>query len=57
MVRESGLLAHPNFDQPFTLQTDASIHGLGAVLLQTDFHGQEKVVTFISGTLTLAEEN
>ena len=51
------LLAHPNFDQPFTLQTDASNHGLGAVLLQTDCHGQKKAVAFISRTLTPAERN
>ena len=38
MVQESGLLNHPNFDQSFMLQTDASNHGLGAVLLQTDCH-------------------
>ena len=30
MVQEFGLLAHPNFDQPFMLQTNASNHGLGA---------------------------
>ena len=55
MVQESGLLAQPNFDQPFTLQTDASYHGLGVVLLPTDCHGQEKAVAFISRTLTPAE--
>ena len=57
MVKESGLLAHPNFDRPFTLQTDASNQGLGAVLLQADCHGQEKAVAFISRTLTPAERN
>ena len=57
MVQESGLLAHPNFDQPFTLQTDTSNHGLGAVLLQADCHGQEKAIAFISCTLTSAKRN
>ena len=57
MVQESGLVTHPNFDQPFTLQTDASNHGLGAVLLQADCHGQEKAVAFISRSLTPAERN
>ena len=57
MVQESGLLAHPNFDQPFMLQTNASNYGLGAVLLQDDCHIQEKAVTFISQTLTPAKCN
>ena len=57
MVQEWGFLAHPNFDQPFTLQTYASNLGLGAALLQTDCHRQEKAVPFISQTLTPAEQN
>ena len=57
MVQELGLLAHPNFDLSFTLQTFASNHGLGAVLLQADCHRQEKAVAFISRTLTPAERN
>ena len=46
MVQESGLLTNSNFDQPFTLQTDTSNHGLGFVLLQANCHEQENA--FIS---------
>ena len=51
------VLAYPNFDQPFILQTDASNIGLGAVLAQFDNHGQERVVSYASRTLTAREQN
>ena len=46
------VLRFPNFKEPFTLTTDASNQGLGAVLSQ-NYHA----CLFISRTLNKAEEN
>jgi len=43
-------LSCPDFEVPFTLQTDASSVGLGAVLTQT-IEGEEKVIAFASRAL------
>lgn len=48
------VLSCPNFELPFTIQTDASDFGLGAVLSQTHPEG-EKVVCYLSRSLTKAE--
>ena len=48
------MLLHPNYDKPFVVETDASMHGLGAVLLQETDEGR-KVVMFASRTLKDAE--
>lgn len=50
------VLAPPDFTREFTLQTDASKDGLGAVLTQ-DFDDQERVIAYASRTLNKAEVN
>ena len=54
---EETVIACPDFNKHFFLQTDASNEGLGAVLFQTDEDGREKVIAFISRTLQKAEKN
>ena len=51
------VLAHFNPEKPCELRTDASIQGLGAILLQDDDEGQAHPIAFISRTLTKAERN
>lgn len=48
------VLSCPDFDRTFTLQTDASSYGLGAVLTQ-QFEEGEKVISYLSRSLTKQE--
>lgn len=51
------IMSCPNYDLPFQVQTDASGYGLGAVLSQPDPKGGEKVICYISRSLTRQEQN
>ena len=51
------MLAYPNFDVDFTLETDASVKGLGAVLSQYQGDGVLHPVAFASRSLSPAERN
>ena len=45
-------LAYPDFAKMFILQTDASAHSIGSVLLQEDFHGALRPLGFFSKKLS-----
>lgn len=49
------VLGHPNLQQLFTVYTDASDTGLGAVLTQIREQGMEEVITYVSRSLNPAE--
>ena len=50
------ILAHPRFDRPFIVSTDASNVGVGAVLKQKDDDGRIRVISYGSRSLSAAEE-
>ena len=49
------ILAFPDYQKPFILDTDASNLGIGAVLSQTQDDGQERVIAYGSRVLSKAE--
>ena len=56
-LHQAGQLSHSDFSRPFLLQTDASNHGLGVVLLQADTIGAERPIAYITRSLTPVENN
>ena len=54
---EVPVLAYPSFDKDFTLETDASVQGLGAVLSQLQSDNRLHPVAYASRSLTPAEAN
>ena len=49
------ILAHPNFEKPFTLYTDASLIGVGGILCQEHPEGGEMAIAYASRKLTDAQ--
>ena len=54
---QSPILAYPDFSKEFTVESDASIKGLGAVLSQTQEDGKLHPVSYASRALSRVEEN
>ncbi len=55
LLTSAPILAYPDFNRQFILDTDASDTGIGAVLSQTDGEGRERVIAYGSRLLTKAE--
>ena len=51
------VLAYPNYDKPFLLETDASLKGLGTVLSQEDDDGNLHVISYASHMLKPYEKS
>lgn len=49
------VLRHPDFNQPFIIDVDACIVGLGAILMQKDKDGREYVIAYASRKVTTDE--
>jgi hypothetical protein len=54
---EEPVLAMPDQNRPFQIETDASKYATGAILTQTDVNGDRHPISFLSKTLSPAERN
>lgn len=57
LITEAPILAYPDLNKPFILETDASGVGIGGVLIQKDDAGVEHPVAFYSASLNPAQRN
>ena len=57
LCSQTPILAYANYQKPFKLHTDASEHGLGAVLYQKQDDNTECVIAYASRTLSKSERN
>ena len=56
-LTQAPILAYPDFEEEFVLETDACVKGLGAVLSQRQESGQVHPIAFASRALSPAEKN
>ena len=56
LLTEAPILGYPTADDPFVVDTDASLIGVGAVLSQVQ-DGKERVISYFSHRLSKAESN
>jgi hypothetical protein len=57
IISSSEVLVHYSTTKPLVLATDASAHGIGAVLSHITESGEERPIAFASRTLTSSERN
>ena len=57
LLTTAPVLAYPNFGKDYVLETDASVHGLGAVLSQEQPDGLVHPVAYASRALSPSERN
>ena len=57
VLTSAPVLSYPDYSKPFLLETDSSLKGLGAALLQEDNEGNLHVVSFASCTLKPYEKS
>ena len=50
-LTSSTVMAHPKLNEPYKLYTDACDYAVGAILVQTDEHGIERPIQYISKKL------
>ena len=56
LLSSAPVLAYADYKKPFTLNTDASGHGLGAALYQKDENGHERPIAYASRSLAKSEK-